>query len=362
MDASDYLLNINQRLTRVKLRVKGDRIYIRGTFPPKPGDFNPKQYDISTGYLAVNREIRLAEALALEIEGLLIRDRFDWTPYLKGKQRSAETIADWIEKYEADHWNRIDKNPNSISTWKGYLGYFKRLPTSSPLTVDVLCAVAEATTKANSRSRERCCILFSSLARFAGLDPTRIKALYRRPKKEQITEPLPTDDQIVEVILAIKNPGWRWIFGVQATFGLRNHEVFRLDTGRITEGIVKVESNSKTGSRLVWACPMEWVDLFDLVTVRKPNVGIENRDNASLGHEVSRYARSIEMPWPPYRAFRDTYACRLAVRGVDVSVAARWMGHTVSTHCNNYLDVFQERHSQEVFEKLKNGVNTTKPQ
>ena len=46
----------------------------------------------------------MAKAKAQEIDSQLLWGRFDWGPYLKGKQKPAKTVAEWIERYEADHW------------------------------------------------------------------------------------------------------------------------------------------------------------------------------------------------------------------------------------------------------------------
>ena len=40
---------------------------------------------------------------------------------------------------------------------------------------------------------------------------------------------LPSDHQILESLLRIPNPRWRLAYGLMATYGLRNHEVFFSD-------------------------------------------------------------------------------------------------------------------------------------
>jgi hypothetical protein len=37
---------------------------------------------------------------------------------------------------------------------------------------------------------------------------------------------LPSDEVIVEWYDRIPNPTWRYVYGIMATYGLRNHEVF----------------------------------------------------------------------------------------------------------------------------------------
>lgn len=354
VDYQSELDKVNAKLSRVKLRVKGDRLYLRGTFPPKPGHDAPKQYEISTGYRAVLKELNLAEAFAQEVESQLIREKFLWLTYLKGAEKPAETIGEWLKRLEADRWKKQQKNENTLNTWrKTYEYYYDRLPKSEPLTVELLVEVIESGSKPGTRTRELYCLSYGVLAKFAGVDDSKIKGLAKGYKAKAIAaSDLPTDRAIAEAILKVPHPGWRWMFGMQATFGLRNHELFRLDTDRIAEGIVRVTDNSKSKkTRQAWACPFEWVELFDLTNVQIPGMKFEGVANNDLGTRVTRMATHYEIGYSPYAA-RDAYAIRLAVKGVDVAIAARWMGHSVTVHCAHYLDALQERHSQEVFDKM----------
>ena len=130
----------NQQVDRVKILRRGERLYIRGRFPPKPGDGTEvKRYEISTGYRAIRRELDLALGLAKEIEGQLVRERFDWAPYLKGKQKPAETVAEWIERLETDHWSLTPQNPTKLNSWKkNYREQLAKLPQNEPLTAALL--------------------------------------------------------------------------------------------------------------------------------------------------------------------------------------------------------------------------------
>ena len=47
---------------------------------------------------------------------------------------------------------------------------------------------------------------------------------------------LPSDPQILEAMLRIPNPGWRLVYGLMATYGLRNHEVFFTDVSALADG------------------------------------------------------------------------------------------------------------------------------
>jgi hypothetical protein len=64
------------------------------------------------------------------------------------------------------------------------------------------------------------------LSQFAKLDydPSLLAEKYS-PKRVSPRD-LPDDRTVAEIGLSIKNSAWRWIYGMMATYGLRNHEVF----------------------------------------------------------------------------------------------------------------------------------------
>lgn len=102
----ERLEEVNQTLSKVSIRQRGEKLSIRGTFTSKPDDGNrPKSQEISTGKPATPAGLRMTVVIAQEIDSLLVRDKFEWEPYLKGKQKPAETVGEWLEKFEAAHWN-----------------------------------------------------------------------------------------------------------------------------------------------------------------------------------------------------------------------------------------------------------------
>lgn len=349
----------NAKLIRVKIRIKGDRCYLRGTFPPKPGHNAPRQYDVSTGCRA--SELKIALAKAQEIDSLLALGRFSWEPYL-GVQSAggeAETVADWLARFEADRWSRVAKTEGSLNTWlNSYWLYFQKLPSSKPLTVALLKEVICKSSQPQTRTRELFCMSYGALARFAKLDDAEIKKLAHGYKQQPMDpDSLPSDEEIVELILGVTER-WQWCAGMMAAFGLRNHEVFRLDCDRIAEGVVKVSNRNKTqAGRLVYACPFEWVSLFNLEQISLPysREDIDSSSNKILGGRLSSAFRGHGLP-SPYR-FRDAYAIRLSLADVPVEYASLWMGHSVSVHCKHYLDAIQERHHLEVFDKIRGKLD-----
>jgi hypothetical protein len=344
------LTAVNGRLSRCKLVQHSERLYVRSShFPPKPGS-SSKRPEYATGYRANLRELKLAEGMALEIDGQLLRDKFEWDDWLKAKEARPEMLHSWVLKLEADYWQRHERSLNTENTWrKSYQQYFGVLPVEATLTEDLLIKTLTQRYKAGSRSRQLCAVAFSMLARFAGLEHGKIAELGKgyRPGSKTL-KGLPTDELIEYAIDHCEIRAWQWAAGVQATFGLRNHEIFRLDTSRVGDGIITVLENSKTGTRQVYACPFEWVERWRLSEVCLPVVNLDQANNA-IGSAVSQWYKRLGLH-RPYQ-YRDAYAVRLKFRGIDSAFSSRWMGHSAAVHDQSYLPALQEVHHQQIFEE-----------
>lgn len=215
---------------------------------------------------------------------------------------------------------------------------------------------------ANSWNRKNDCMVFRQLAKFAGVeaDFTEIKGAYK-PKAVTVND-LPTDEEIEAIWQSITSPGWRWVYGMLATYGLRPHEAFKVadpediasSTGKIT-----ILDDSKTGRRDVWPLPDEWRSRFNLAEMALPNIVIEGRNNKDLGERVSSNLRSDKrrrIPHKPY-ALRHAYAIRSAVVGIPDSIAARWMGHSVAVHAETYHAAISQLQHEAIWRRA-NQVST----
>lgn len=348
----------NEQLHLVKIRQKSKRLYLRAQIPIA-GSRKTERKEIPTGCPATFQGLNIAKAKAMEMESQLLLNQFDRAHWIKSstaEPTTASTVKDWVAQFEARHFEVRERNCNSLDVWKeDYGGFFAKLPQDAPLSEELLKEIAKQYSP-NSRSRLHCCRAFKSLARLAGIDTkelTRIQGNYSGKSVEW--RDLPSDSQILEVWESLRSPAWKWVFGMMATFGLRNHEVFKLDLRRIKEcpAWVEVGSQTKTGRRLVRAFPDEWVGLMNLREVRLPNVGTENRPNRDIGGVVSYYLRhELKIPFTPY-SLRHAYAVRMAIEGITESVAARLMGHSISVHCKTYQAFLTERHINEAFEKAQ---------
>lgn len=337
------LKQANQRLkaanTGLSLCIKGLSLYGRGTLPPKPGSLKtiPYQQEIALKIRANPAGLKRAEAEAKKIGAALALKEFDWTPYLSQVTAPSEkrTIAEWIVALEADYFDRRERNPKSETTWKThYFDYLRRLPQQQSLTVEIL-ERAIRSTKPDSCPRKEMCSACHNLGQFAGLDvafikPLRGKYSSRRPAPRN----LPSDEEIVAALEQISDPAWRWVAAMIATFGLRPHEVFHLDTTELENGKARIRVlDGKTGPRTVPPLHLEWVEEFNLREKYLPKV--TGRNNRELGHRVSCYFWYHDVPFRPYD-LRHCWAVRSLRYNIHVSLAARRMGHSVKEHTQTY--------------------------
>lgn len=189
------------------------------------------------------------------------------------------------------------------------------------------------------------------IAKFSGLDydPTPYQGNYspKRPSPRNI----PTDAAIAAYWSTIKNPGWRFIYGLIATYGLRPHEAFQVDYGRLSSGdrVLPVLAG-KTGSRRVWAFHPEWFEQFDLSMPVLPAVTL-NRRNDQIGHSATRHFWEIKAPFKLYD-LRHAWAIRTLEYGLEDALSARQMGHSTEVHNSIYQHWLNEKTQQRAYDRL----------
>jgi len=234
------------------------------------------------------------------------------------------SCGEWVERFKADYFDR----GGTQVTWKAeYDKVLRHLPPHEPLTGELLHELV-LSSQVNTRTRVRYCMVAGRIAQFAGIDYDP-KPYRGKPKTKQ-RRTIPSDQAIVETWKSIKNPAWRWVMGMMATFGLRNHEVFLIDFDSLSQGDSVIQVlGGKTGSRLVWAFHPEWFIAFDLQSVRLPQIDLD-RDHEALGHSVTEYLGE-KLDFAPYD-LRHAYAVRTLSYGVDLTISARYMGHSREVH------------------------------
>ncbi|MFN7662553.1 MAG: hypothetical protein ACK5PQ_02380 [Alphaproteobacteria bacterium] len=205
-----------------------------------------------------------------------------------------------------------------------------RLPQKRKLTEELLRELI-LTTDANSKQRRRFALACSVLADFAKLDHNLRRLVGKYSVTTVSPKNIPDDQTIATVGLKIPSLEWRYVYGLMATYGLRNCECFLLDRSKFP--VVKVGKSKRNGERLVYPLYPEWVDLFKLEDDLLPKC--TGKWNGDLGARVTRAFYRYEIPFNPY-SLRHAWARRSLEFGMDLSIASEMMGHSVRVHSEIY--------------------------
>jgi integrase len=320
---------------------------------------------------AVERLARLRQELA--------SGRFQWHDWQRGSAGAGEgspagagglalrPLAEQLEAFEVAFRNdpkRRRRPAGSRSTWAAaYRPYLRRLAAHAadqrlgPLDADLLVEVLESY-EISSRSRQQCGVALAALARHLQLElpgDWRDRAAGYGLHLTRF-RPLPTDSQILELVGQIPNPRWRLAYGLMATYGLRNHEVFFCDGSALAPGadrVLRVLPTSKTGEHQVWPFQPEWIDHFELERLGRdpnalPQVNLDLRRTTlqQVGRRVAEQFRRYGLSITPYD-LRHAWAVRTIHIGLPDTVAARMMGHSVAIHTRTYHHWITRRDQQQ---------------
>lgn len=195
-----------------------------------------------------------------------------------------------------------------------------------------------------------------ALAKFAGIefDPKPYRGNY---SPSQVSpRNLPDDATIARCRETITNKSWQWVYGMMATYGLRNHECFKLDLEAFP--VVRILDDTKTGTREVWPCFPEWTEQWNLKNRILPPIQLD-RSNDKIGHSVTAYL-SPKLPFTPYD-LRHAWAVRTLEFGWPDALSAQQMGHSLEVHNRTYQRWINVRHHQRVYDLLVNRDDRPRP-
>lgn len=351
---SERLDRANQRLKAAGLGVAltqgHNRLYIQAQLPPKPTSKRqaPHQQKLATGKPCNGAGLDAAEKLAKQLAGELIAGAFEWErwkQYLSKRRRSPEQVGEWIEKFAEAKRSKVKE-----STWKSdYRNVFAQLPQDAELKPELLESMV-LSKQPGTMQRKRFAQTLGQLGRFAGLD-VDFSELRGNYSAAMVTpRDLPSDAEIVAAWEGIDHPGWRWIFGMMATFGLRNCECFFLDLEPWLAGddVLHILA-AKTEAHDTWPFHPEWVQRLGLRDVRYPFT--QSYPNAEdYGRRVSNEACK-HWPFAAYN-LRHAWAVRTIMYGLPDSVAAGMMGHGIPVHQRTYQHWLGKAHSQAAVDRV----------
>ncbi|MGV0028680.1 hypothetical protein [Phormidesmis priestleyi] len=167
---------------------------------------------------------------------------------------------------------------------------------------------------------------------------------------------MPSDAAIVQQFQTIPSASWRWVYGIMATYGLRNHEIFHLDFSRMP--ILVILDTTKTGARRVYPLYPEWVDDWQLAAPNLPLcTGKTNRD---LGNRVTKAFSRYRVLFTPYD-LRHCWAVRSLEFGMPVELAAQQMGHGLQVHTRIYHAWITDEVYQRAYDLMMSRPDRPKP-
>lgn len=358
----------NQRLKAAQLGLqverRGVKLALRGTLPPRPDSsrLRPYQQRLSLGIPATPAGLKQIEQEAKVVAAQLIQDKFDWREYLTfadGKRLSQQTLNQQIVAFEQYFFQQPERSLNPASTkttWAtAYAPYLRKLSTIAAnfpsLTLTEAIYKTIDSTEHHSRSRQLCCTTLSAFAEFMNLTlPKNLKVLSGSYGASQTKmRELPSDEEILTVWATIPNPAWRFVYGIMATFGLRNHEVFYCNFTGLKKGGTSIEvlPTTKTGSHQVWAFYPEWIETFNLRDIQLPTIETDLNKTTlqQVGKRVTTQFRRYDLPFSPYD-LRHAWAIRTIHIGLSDTVAAKMMGHSVQIHTRTYHQWITQRDQQ----------------
>ena len=374
------IAQVNQRLKAAQLGLQIERrsqkLGLRGTLPPRPDSsrLRSHQQRLSLNLPATATGLKQAEQEAKIIAAQLLQNTFSWRSYLTvgGARLHQMDLSEKLQAFEQHFFAQTAARPASMrTTWEtAYAPYLRKLSAIAQakpaLSLPEAIYVTVQETQANSRSRQVCCTALNALAEFLQLElPTELKKFWGSysPNRTQARS-LPTDTEIVRAIESIPNPAWRFVYGVMATYGLRNHEVFFCDYSNLQQGNPSIEvlETTKTGTHEVWPFFPEWVEQFNLRQVQLPplNTDLNRTTLQRVGQQVSSQFRRYGLPFAPYD-LRHAWAVRTIHFGLPDAVAARMMGHSIAIHTQTYHRWLTRRDQQQAVEAVLSRSSLTAP-
>jgi integrase len=134
-----------------------------------------------------------------------------------------------------------------------------------------------------------------------------------------------------------------------AAYGLRPHEIYHLDLSELPKLIVL--EDTKTKGREVYPIFPNWFVEWDLKEAIYPEVNTD-KANIDLGGTVSKYFKKNELGIIPYD-LRRAYALRCILLGIDSSIIARWMGHSLQTFYDHYQEKINAIAMKKIWQALE---------
>lgn len=264
-----------------------------------------------------------------------------------------KTVGEIVKEFEDFYFSCKQRTPTTDRTWKNeYWLVFNGLPQHCVLTTELILDLVKSTTP-DTRNRKRYCHSLSTLANFAGLQidlqPYMGNYSYLKPAPRD----LPSDELIESTYHRIKSSSWWWVFGMLAAYGLRPHELWYLDYDNLRSGDKCLRVlDGKTGERIVFPFKPDWFEEFSLTDINLPNTKAKYQGNVT--GRICHAFKRLKIPFVAY-SLRHSWAVRTITYGLDISLAAQQMGHSMAIHSQVYHRWISEQVHRAAYEALTKG-------
>ena len=355
--------------SKLKIEKRGGKLNIRGSLPSKENKNIQKVQRISLGIDADTDGLEEAKKKLQLINLQLELNQFEWRNWITSSiqennktyeffiKEISEFEKNFFKEYRNEHLNSARK-----STWNSsYKPYIKRMiniyKKNDNKDINHIFLSTLKSYQEGSRSRKQCGTSLNVFADFLKLSlPSEWKSLSRGYGiKKASFRNLPDDNLIEELWKNIPNKEWQYVFGLMATYGLRNHEVFFCDLSALKNNgdkILRVLPTTKTGEHQVWPFHPKWVDLFQLSSLGndpsllpKINRDLSQTTLQNIGKRITDQFNRYGIRIRPYD-LRHAWAVRTIFYDLPDTVAARMMGHSVSLHNQTYHHWITKRDQQ----------------
>ncbi len=375
MNLRKDLQKINTHLDSegIKLRVeqRGDKLNLRGPLPCRSQAKTFKVQRISLNINATPVGLKEAQKIVELVVLQLHHNQFNWDNWIKKKpkapsKKKLSSVLDAVQSFEEAFFydsNRRRTPAGTRTTWtSAYLPYLRRLmrienSQGKELGLDLLFRTLSSYSE-DSRSRQQCGTALGAFANHLEIqlpDEWKIQANGYGLHKARFRR-LPNDSLITESWLKIPNKRWKLAYGLMATYGLRNHEIFFSDLSSLSKAgdkVIRVLPITKTGEHQVWPFHPEWVELYELEQLAEDskllpsiNTDLTSTTLQQVGRRVTEQFRRYELPLTPYN-LRHAWAIRTIHIGLPDTVSARMMGHSVAIHNRTYHHWITRRDQQQ---------------
>jgi integrase len=362
---------LRKRGIKGRLIAHNGGLYWRGTFTGSDGERKDRRVHLglpAEDGQRIEAETRVVTLASVVARSGILPDLLPWSSESRKSSGSplptAITVADAVTELEAAFWHRKERTSAAVRTWERLKVETDRLPQNAVLTVKLLASVADST-PAGSRTRLEACKVFKRLGRLVELEGVEqldeLRTKYRPQRRK-----LPSDEEIAELLADLPiNHHWSWPTWALATYGCRPAEVFSLkpDSDGTAQLLSVKQKNERPDERTALA--------LKVGETEEPKDNRSWRVNSPAEYD-SLEAKRLTGAWGKWLVarsngiqlydLRHAWAIRSIHRGINPSLAAKTMGHSLEVHSRTYHRELSKRDVAAVAAALSQAQAELKPE